>query len=243
MTTARDIITEALRECGGVGLGQTPTAEDTNKAFTRLNYMMSQWALKRFMVYELVQLSKVSTGAQSYTLGPGGDFDTGVGVQRPGYLADAFQRQINVSQAVDFPLVVMRAREDYDKIALKTQSSFATMVFMDTGFPLATVYFWPIPQASVYQLFVTYAKRLSRFATLDTIFSLPEEYEPAIMYSLAERCASMYSLPVAPELAAAASEARSVIRMANTQIPVMAIPRDLSGTVDDKYNIYGDYSY
>jgi hypothetical protein len=241
MTTARDIVTEALRECGGVGLGQTPTAEDANKAFTRLNYMLAQWATKRLMVYQLTRLTFVSTGAQTYTIGPGGNFDTGT-EQRPSQLETAFQRQLNVSAPVDFPLTVIRAKEDYDRIALKSLTSFSTSVFLETTFPLGNLYFWPIPQASIYQLFVEIKTRLAQFASLDTVLALPLEYTPALVYNLAERCQSMYTLPADPELTRQAREARQVIRSVNQQLPVLQMPGDLLGQ-GAKYNIYGDYSY
>lgn len=94
MTTPLDIINQAMLEAGVIGVGQTALAEDTNDAFTRLNWMMAQWARKRWLIWQLVTLSKISTGAQSYTVGPGGDFDI---AQRPDKLESAFLRQYPVA--------------------------------------------------------------------------------------------------------------------------------------------------
>lgn len=88
--TALDIVTQALKESGVIGVGQTPLAEDVNDSFTRLNWMLSQWAKKRWLVWQLVTLSKISTGQQFYTVGPGGDFDV---VNRPDRIESAFLRQ------------------------------------------------------------------------------------------------------------------------------------------------------
>lgn len=75
-TTAGDICTAALQECGAIGTGQTASSEDSNKALARLNWMLEQWARKRWMIWHLLDLSITSTGAESYTVGPGGQINT-----------------------------------------------------------------------------------------------------------------------------------------------------------------------
>lgn len=47
MTIANNLISEALRVSGIVGVGQTPLAEDTNTAFTLLNQMIGVWNVQR----------------------------------------------------------------------------------------------------------------------------------------------------------------------------------------------------
>jgi hypothetical protein len=70
--TPLDLITLALKKAGVVGVGQTPEAEDTNDAFSDLNMMLGQWNRRRWLVYHLLDVAKVSTGAASYTVGPNG---------------------------------------------------------------------------------------------------------------------------------------------------------------------------
>ncbi|CAB4142332.1 hypothetical protein UFOVP442_9 [uncultured Caudovirales phage] len=89
MTTPLDIIQLSLKDAGVMGLGQTPLNEDLNDAFQRLNWMVSQWARKRWLIWHLVDVAKVSTGAQSYTVGPGGDFNL---ANRPDKLHAAYLR-------------------------------------------------------------------------------------------------------------------------------------------------------
>lgn len=76
-TTALDICTAALHDANVIGVGQEPLAEDLTKTQARLQWMLQQWERKRWLVYHLVDLAFVSTGAQSYSIGPGGNFDTG----------------------------------------------------------------------------------------------------------------------------------------------------------------------
>jgi len=85
--------------------------------------MIAQWARKRWLMWHLIDVAKVSTGAQSYTVGVGGDFNT----PRPDRLEAAFFRQIVPSQPnlIDYPLEIIEARETYNNIALKTLSSLS----------------------------------------------------------------------------------------------------------------------
>ncbi len=75
-TTCGDLCTAALQDSGRLGVGQTALAEDVNKAWARLQWMLQGWERKRWLVYHLVTYSVVSTGATSYTVGPGGAIDT-----------------------------------------------------------------------------------------------------------------------------------------------------------------------
>ena len=69
MTTALDILNLAFKDAGILGVGQTLLDEDSNDGLTRMNMMIAQWRVKRWMVWHLVDKSVVSTGAQSYTVG------------------------------------------------------------------------------------------------------------------------------------------------------------------------------
>lgn len=91
VTTAADIVRLALKDAGVLGIGQSANAEDTNDVFDTLNIMIAGWNVKRWMIFHLLDLSVVSTGAISYTVGPGGDIDT----PRPDRLEDGcFYRQL-----------------------------------------------------------------------------------------------------------------------------------------------------
>ncbi len=90
MTTPLDIIQMALKDAGALGVGQTPLAEDVDDAFLRLNWMVSTWARKRWLIWHLVDVACLCTGRQSYTVGPGGDFSL---PSRPSRLEAAFVRQ------------------------------------------------------------------------------------------------------------------------------------------------------
>jgi hypothetical protein len=190
----------------------------------------------------------VSTGALSYSVGPGGDFNTGGTVVaptsvRPDRLRFAFLRQIqtNPPNQVDFPLEVMQSREDYSRIALKSLVSFPSYAFLDTAWPLANLFVWPVPNASIYEVHIGLAEQLPfMFADLQAKVHLPYEYYAALLYNGAMRLRPKYRIGTYPgdELPNLARDSLSVIRGANTQIAELVTPRGLSR--GSRYNIFSD---
>lgn len=237
MPTPSDIIIQALKKAGILGVGQSAQAEDMTDALQDLNDMMAQWQRKRWLVYHLVDVSIVSTGQRSYTIGPGADINV---TTRPDRIESAFFRQIVQSQPnqIDYPLEIIEAREDYNNIALKGLTQFPMYVFYDSAFPLGVVYPWPILQASIYELHLSIKAQLSQFTSLGETIVLPLEYFAALKWNLAIRVAASYKLPVDPALVALAKDSLNVIRNANTQIPRLRMPADLIRP--GVYNPYSD---
>ena len=239
MTTPLNLINLALKDAGVLGVGMTALAEDINDAFTRLNLMISEWQRKRWLIWHLVDVSKVSTGVQSYTVGPGGDFNVAV---RPDRLEAAFLRQLVQSQPnqIDYPLEIIQSREDYNDIALKGLVSFPSYVFYDSTYNAnlqGVVYPWPVPNASIYEVHLSLKDVIARFTSLGQTIVLPPEYESAIHYCLAQRLIPAYGLPKNDAVDGMARNALNTIRGANFQIGRLSIPTDLV-----RPGIYNPYS-
>ena len=237
--TAYDIVIQALKKAGVLGVGQTPLAEDTNDAFYDLNDMIAQWARKRWLMWHLLDISLVSTGAMSYTVGIGGDFNT----PRPDRLEAAFFRQIVPSQPnqIDYPLELIESREEYNNIALKSLMTFPTNIFYDAAYPMGTINPWPVPQATIYEIHLTVKDTLTQFSTLNQVLNMPPEFVAAMKFNLAIRLRQSYQLPVDLALVALAKDSLAVIRGANAQIPTLNMPSDLIR--GGLYNIYSDQFY
>lgn len=62
---------------------------------------------------------------------------------------------------------------------------------------------------------------------LDAEFNMPPEYEEAIHYNLCIRLCSMYQYPVNTVQAGLAKLALNTIKVANTQVPTLSMPRSL----------------
>jgi hypothetical protein len=234
--TPLDIITLALKKAGVVGVGQTPEAEDTNDAFSDLNMMLGQWSRRRWLVFHLVDVAKVSTGAASYTVGPGGDFN----VARPDRIESAYVRSLQqpAPNRPDYPLSVVTSMEDYAAVGLKSIVGFPRRVFLDSGFPTGTLYPWPIPTTGLYEIHLLFKADLTGFANLTDDINLPPEYQEAILYNLAVRLAASYKEPLDPVVVAIAKSSLNTVRSSNVQIATLKLPDDLvrSGA----YNVYTD---
>lgn len=245
-TTMGDLVNEALRECGRVGVGQTPLAEDFNGAWARLQWMLQQWARKRFLVYHLETKLVQCTGARTYSVGPGGDIDTGVSSSRPDKIESAFLRQLVTSSPnqIDYPLGLLQSMEDYNRIGLKGLVSFPGWAFYDPSFPLGTLYPWPVPQANVYAVAITIKAQLPvQFLNQATVFNIPYEYYAAMLYNLALRLRPKYGLGTFPgdQLPGLAKDALATLRGANTAIARLVTPAELDR--DGIYNIFSDQTY
>lgn len=245
MTTARDIIASALEDVGIVGVGQTPLAEDMNYGLVRLNRMIGQFNERRWLVFHLVDAVAQTTGNASYTVGPGGVFNVASG--RPDKLEDGcFFRQFvtgagNSSYPVDYPLTLLEAREDYNRIALKNMASWPSFIYYDAAMPLGNLYINPVPTAGQFEIHILIKDALATLANLSTVLATPPAYEEAFEYNLALRFCAKYQIEATREIAGLARAALSTIRSANTQIPLQELPAALTGS-GRRYNIYSDRS-
>lgn len=225
--TVGGLITLVLKLVGVVAVGQTPSAEDVNDALTILNQMLALWNGNRWLVYGLEDVAFISTGAESYTIGIGENFDIG----RPDRLEAAFMRQLQTggTYAVDYPIAIIPSREDYNRIAVKSLASFGQAVFYDAAYPVGNLYFWPLPQASLYELHVSVKVALQQFSGLTQTIALPPLYQEALMWNLAARLKPLYGMAPDQTITAMATAALETIRTSNAQIPTLRMPADVPG--------------
>lgn len=237
--TALTIITQAAKDAGILGLGQTLSGEDTNDCLLRLNWMVDQWQRRRWLVYHLIDLAVVSTGALSYSVGLGGAFNIN---PRPERIEAAYFRQTvpTAPNLIDYYLEVLEAREDYARISLKTLSTFPSYAFYDPDMPLGALFVWPVPQAGIYELHILIKEILPQFTTPASVVVLPGEYFAALHFNLALRLRAAYQVePPQPDyLPSLAKEALSTIRGANSQVPRLRMPPGL--VKPGNYNIFSD---
>ncbi len=250
-TTIGDLITQALKDAGALGIGQVPNAEEITDGWIRLQWMLQEWERERWLVYHLVTYLVTCTGAVTYTIGPGGNIPTGgtAGVPasaRPNRLEAAFLRQITqpAPNQVDYALRLLESMEDYSKITLKQLGSLAQCIFYDPAWPLGVLYPWPVPQANLYQLGVVVREQLPvAFLTLATVVSLPYEYYSAIVSNLALRCRPKYGLGTYPGdmVPVMAKNSLAVLRKGNTAIAELQMPSQLRR--QGLYNVFSDTNY
>ncbi|MGJ0528216.1 packaged DNA stabilization gp4 family protein [Burkholderia gladioli] len=237
MTTAVDLITLALKDIGALGVGQPISPEDTMDALATLNMMLGQWQGERLSVYHLVDTAIQSTGAQSYTVGTGGDFN----VPWAYTVNAAYARLSNgTANPIDYDLTIIKAREEYARIALKQLASFPSFAFYDSAWPLGNLIMYPVPN-NTFELHIVTMQQLPQFATPADDVNLPPEYMAAIRYGLACYAAPSYQLEPTAALVRLAMNAKRVVKRMNVQIQSMRMPRSLMSK--QRYNIYSDRPY
>lgn len=262
MTTAGDLIRQAQKAIGVLGVGQTMLAEDTNDAFRSLQQMLAQWQKRRWLVPSLRDIYKFGNGQVSNTICEGGYFpvprpdkiqaayvrlnSTGVPSAFPDFNND-FGNDFSVegvgapstatSQTVDYQLAQLFSYEDYSRVTLKGLNSFPYAFFYDAKYPTGNIYIWPIPSAS-YEIHLIIKSTLQTFSNLTDEVLLPPEYEEAIYMNLAIRLAVIYQTLASRELVALAKVALNTIKNANAQIPELGMPRGL--ITSGPYNFYSD---
>jgi hypothetical protein len=249
--TVEQVIFLALRMAGRINdqQGVADTSQDVNDAFGLLVTMLGQWQRKRWLIWSEQELSLVSTGDASYTIGWHQQFHT----PRPDKIHAAFVRLGNAfgddgsalpeqlpfplgaqptaapPNQVDIPLAIIEAREDWSHITIKDLKSIPAAVFYDSAWPVGRLHFWPVPPANHYQLHVVVTVSLPVYETLSDDLGMPPEYTDAIINNLACRIIVASGGQISPFLLGQARASLETIKLTNSQIPLLSMPAALSG--------------
>jgi hypothetical protein len=124
---------------------------------------------------------------------------------------------------VDIRLSIIPSKEDYSRITVKTVGNLPWRIFYDPGWPIGTLYPWPVP-APQYQIFLGFKVVLPRFRSLQQRINFPPEYEAALNWALARRLRTSYQMPPDPEINALARDALNTMRLANQAAPTLMMP-------------------
>src|SRR5688500_14996121 len=111
-----EILALCLRDAGITGMGQTPNGQMMADAKQRAIMLIGQWREDDLIINRLRDISVAMDGSQTYTVGPGGDFNID---PRPEEIAGAYIRQLTTATPVDYTLTVLKSRIDYSRITIK----------------------------------------------------------------------------------------------------------------------------
>lgn len=183
--TARQIATAALELIGVVALGDTPPAEEADKALQQLNLMVKTWGADPSPKLWLKTEGSVTLSAStaSYTASP-------VSLARK--VLSVRRRTSNI----DTPLCPL-SRSDYDDIPNKSGTGTPTSFYFDPQRATRTLYVWPAPTTAVAAdttLRMTYLRVIEDLDALDDDFDLPQEWLEVLQYGLAARLAMPFKM-------------------------------------------------
>lgn len=238
--TVQQLLTNALTDAGIIGIDEAVEQPVLNRAFTQANWLLAQWARKRWLCYRLQDYSFISSGAQTYTVGNKQIIDIN---PRPDRLEYAFLRFAQTSNpgnlAVDIPLRIIQSHEDYSRITVKNVGTLPWMIFYDPAWPIGILHPWPVPQPTIYEIHVGFKVVLPRFESIQQAINFPPEYAAALNWCLARRFRATYQMPSDPTIDSLARDGLNTIRLANQQVGTLRMPRVLTGR-NRGYDYRGD---
>lgn len=227
-----DLLTNALQDAGIAGIDEDIEPAYLTRAFRQANWLLAQWARKRWLVYWIEDYSFISNGSLNYPVGAIGAGTVGIHISpRPDRLEYAFLRFVNQSPPgglqVDIPLDIIQSHEDYSRIAVKTVGTLPWRIFYKATWPVGTLFPWPVPQPTIYEIHCGFKGVIPRFASIQQPINFPPEYEPALNWSLCRRLRVSYQLPADLEINSLARDALNVLRLANQAIGNLQMPEFL----------------
>lgn len=219
--TTRQVLIDALVELGVYSIAENPSAADLQVALGKLNRLLDNWNAERAAVYADTFVSyTLVPNLQPHTIGPAAETPTWTATQRPVAIAGASVVLDNVTPAVYTPITLRDAQWWHDQTVPGVTSEFPTDLYYEPGWPLGSLYFWPVPTVA-YGLELQLRIVLAELDLADT-FSLPPGYKDAITLTVAEQCARPFGKPVQPDLRMDAARARARIFGNNDTTPRLA---------------------
>lgn len=197
-STAQELITQALRKIGVVGLVRAATAEEIEDGRIELNLTLDEWSALRGAIFTRTEDTKVLTvGVGSYVIGAGQAWDT----PRPQRVEQAYLRD---SDGIDRPLTILQ-EEQYNALTDKAVQAPPNGLFYKpgTGAATGTIYFDYLPDEA-YTCHLFSWKPLAKIADVGDALVFPDGWEAALTYNLAVALCPGNKKPVPDAIAAKA---------------------------------------
>lgn len=241
-----DLINYTLRLAGILGVGQSPLAQDEQDAQTTLALMAQQWQRKRWLVFRLDDLTvQIQPWKTSYTIGTSEPVD--IIYPRPGTIETATLRQLTGLGVpggfpVDYPLQKIWSREEWNSIPLKRLGSWPARFFYDPTLPNGTIYLWPIPIQTLFELHIAPVQSITALPPGQEITDImPPEAQEALAYNLATRLRVNYRLPPDPSMISLALASLNTLRTLNFGVRTLRMPVGLAAPSRVKNPMAGFY--
>lgn len=178
--TAEDMIVTALNKLRIYAPGEQILNADKARGLAALNTMLDSWSNESLSCYAyLTQSHALTPGKQTYTIGPGGDFNMTRPlriIESPGsvYITDNNGNRYGVRLVVGVPQWGILGN-----VSNIVTSNFPDTLYYDSQFPLGVMNFFPYPSSSYVATWLSYLQ-LTDFSALSGAVSLPPGYQKAI---------------------------------------------------------------
>lgn len=238
MATARDVIRRSLRLIGAYKPGEPIEDDEAQDALTALKGMIDTWASER-LTCSVINIPEITltSGALSYTVGPGGDFD----IARPVWLLGvSCVDPANPAQPAEYPAEMLNYQQ-WQRIPQKNVGSrLFTQAYYQSDFPLGRIYIWPFVNAGGIGMRLYVPVAITGYEDLNTDYFFPPGYEEAIIYNLCLRLGPEWGLEVPGHVVDGASRFLANIKRTNVTPELLGIDRALLNNGDGYYNWRND---
>lgn len=237
-TTAQQIIRSALLQLGAISASEQPTAGEASDAFRRLNELIDDWGTQPLTFRtESRAVASLVSGQQTYTIGTGGDFNI---TPRPDVISNVQLQLTSTTPDTEIPLSPL-TQDAYQAVAQKDlENALPTSYYLEYSVPLASVWIWPIPDASANELVIYYPVSVAQFASLTASVTLAPALARALRTNLAVELGPEFGIPVSPDLRLQAGDALAVYKRSNVTMCDLALDPGLTSSAYGGYNIYTD---
>lgn len=239
MTTAREMIQDALEMLRVYAPGEDASAPDMARGFSVLNDLNDSWSNESLTCFAwLTQTFTLIPNKSQYTVGALGADITGPRPLRvsdaPGsaYLLDTNNNRygIDVLDQLMWNLITTAVQN----------SDLPDTLFYDPQFPLGIINIWPTPTIGYTCSFLSYLQ-LTAFTNLDTDVGFPPGYKLAYTANLAVSLKPYFkNAALETSTAKVASESKANIKRTNMRTQIAVFDPELVSRGNQVYNIYSD---
>ena len=189
--TRDDIIKGALRLCGAVALGETPTTDQVTEASESLNMLVKAWQADGMALWARGEYTlPLTLSSQSYAIGTGQTVD----IPKPLKITQAILHDTQTN--VDIPMRII-TRDEYLRLGNKTTTGQPIQIYYDPQRDHGVLYVYPPANSSAVsykQIKFTYQKPFEDFDASTDNPDFPQEWYEALKYGLASRLAGEYGI-------------------------------------------------
>lgn len=241
---ANDIIRRALKLCGVLAAGETPSAADADDAFDVLNTMLDRWKAERLTCYQVNPYDfQIPDATASVTIGPTGTWQITTGAPVWIEAASAVQNYGVANEEFEMPIEVYTPQRWATYVTMKTMTnSLPIGIYYQRSAPNGTINIWPVLTVDDVYMRLYCAVPLSQFTSKTLPVSLPPGYEEALMYNLARRLAPMFGRALDPEILDIANSSMGVIKASNENMDELLLDPAIAPAAAGAWNYRtGDY--
>ena len=228
-----DLMRSSFRASGVLRPGQQPNNSEITDSLFVLNSMLESFSLESLIIYEVRRTEYTLTGASSYTIGPGGDFDQPrpLRIERAGYIYNTLESPTSVI-----------SNQRWAMGGGPTNPGGFTGVYYDKAFPVATIHLRPVPTTASHLALYAW-QPLTQIVSESETVELPPGYADAVRYNLAVRIAAEWGRQPRPDVLQLAIESKAIVKSFNSSPPPEMDATDggaLGCGCGGSYNIYSD---